>query len=140
MSEAIRHMRMVNNGIQKVVASKDNPEELLILAREMKVSYETALQVADLGRLPVINFAAGGVATPADAAHMMRMKCDGVFVGSGIYKSQDPENRANAIVYAVTNWDNPEKFWKPKKWLMKNFQCQKGIAGMAADDKIQQEI
>ncbi len=74
VSEAIRHMRMVNNE-QKVVASaKDNPEELLILAREMKVSYETALQVADLGRLPVINFAAGGVATPADAAHMMRMK------------------------------------------------------------------
>jgi pyridoxal 5'-phosphate synthase pdxS subunit len=138
VSEAIRHMRMVNNGIQKVVALKDNPEELLILAREMKVSYETALQVADLGRLPVINFAAGGVATPADAAHMMRMKCDGVFVGSGIYKSQDPENRANAIVYAVTNWDNPEKVLEAQEMVNEKLSMPgKGIAGMAADDKIQ---
>ena len=96
------------------------------------------MQVADLGRLPVINFAAGGVATPADAAHMMRMKCDGVFVGSGIYKSQDPENRANAIVYAVTNWDNPEKVLEAQEMVNEKLSMPgKGIAGMAADDKIQ---
>ncbi len=109
VAEAIRHMRLVNNGIRQVVAAKDNPQELMILAREMKVSYETVLKVAELGRLPVVNFAAGGIATPADAAMMMQMNCDGVFVGSGIYKSEDPEVRAEAIVMAVTHWDNPEK-------------------------------
>lgn len=109
VSEAIRHMRLVNNGIRQVLSQKDDPQELMILAREMKVSYETVQKVIDAGRLPVVNFAAGGVATPADAAMMMRMRCDGVFVGSGIYKSEDPENRAAAIVYAVTHWNSPDK-------------------------------
>ena len=70
--------------------------------------YELALYVHDNGRLPVVNFAAGGVATPADAARMMQLGAEGVFVGSGIFKSGDPEKRAQAIVKAVTNYDNPE--------------------------------
>ncbi|MHA2502977.1 MAG: pyridoxal 5'-phosphate synthase lyase subunit PdxS [Candidatus Kariarchaeaceae archaeon] len=126
VSEAIRHMRMVNNGIAQVVGVKDNAEELMILAREMKVSYETLLNVGKLGRLPVINFAAGGIATPADAAQMMRMKCDGVFVGSGIYKSDDPENRAAAIVLEA-------QMMVDETLAM----AGKGISRMADSDKIQ---
>lgn len=109
VQEAIRHMRLVQMGIAELGSLKNNPQELMIKAREMKVSYETVMKTVEAGRLPVVNFAAGGVATPADAAMMMRMGSDGVFVGSGIYKSQDPENRAAAIVYAVTHWENPSK-------------------------------
>ncbi|MDH5401692.1 MAG: pyridoxal 5'-phosphate synthase lyase subunit PdxS [Candidatus Heimdallarchaeota archaeon] len=138
VSEAIRHMRLVNKGIRDVVAAKDNPEELLILARDMKVSYESALKVAELGRLPVVNFAAGGIATPADAAMMMRMKCDGVFVGSGIYKSQDPENRATAIVYATTYWNNPDKVLEAQSMVNENLAMPGlGISRMDNEDKIQ---
>ena len=109
VSEAIRHMRLVNMGLASISAAKDHPQELMILSRKMKISYETITKTTKLGRLPVVNFAAGGIATPADAAMMMRLTCDGIFVGSGIYKSLDPEIRAEAIVYAVTHWDNPEK-------------------------------
>lgn len=138
VSEAIRHMRMVNNGIAEVVGAKDNPEELMILAREMKVSYETVRQVAEKGRLPVINFAAGGIATPADAAHMMRMHCDGVFVGSGIYKSQDPENRAAAIVYATTHWDKPDKVLEAQMMVDETLAMPgKGVSMMSDTEKIQ---
>lgn len=138
VAEAIRHMREVNKGIREVVAAKDDPEELLILAREMRVSYESALKTAELGRLPVVNFAAGGIATPADAAHMMRMKCDGVFVGSGIYKSEDPERRAEAIVYAVTHWDNPERVLEAQGMVSeRNSMAGIDIASMDEDAKIQ---
>ena len=138
VSEAIRHMRMVNQGITELVGVKNEPEELMIRAREWRVGYETARQVAELGRLPVINFAAGGIATPADAAQMMRMKCDGVFVGSGIYKSQDPENRAAAIVYATTFWENPDKVLEAQMMVNETLAMPgKGISRMEDSDKIQ---
>ena len=84
------------------------PEEMMSIAKEIGAPYELVKETAALGRLPVVNFAAGGVATPADAAMMMQLGMDGVFVGSGIFKSGDPAKRAHAIVQAVTHYDNPE--------------------------------
>lgn len=106
--EAVKHMRTVNEDIAKaraILTTSSDPEiELRNYARELGVSYELLRQTAELGRLPVVNFAAGGVATPADAALMMQLGCDGVFVGSGIFKSGDPRKRARAIVQAVTHY------------------------------------
>ena len=81
-------------------------DEVFSYAKELKVSYELLKKVRDLGKLPVVNFAAGGIATPADAALMMQLGMDGVFVGSGIFKSSDPEKRARAIVQAVTHYND----------------------------------
>jgi pyridoxal 5'-phosphate synthase pdxS subunit len=104
--EAVRHMRSVWDGIRKL---QNMPrEELMTEAKELGAPYELVVWVAENGKLPVVNFAAGGVATPADAALMMALGADGVFVGSGIFKSGDPERRARAIVQAVTHWDNPK--------------------------------
>lgn len=106
--EAVRHMRTVNAQIAKargiLLASADAEPELRAFAREIEAPYELVLKCAEAGRLPVVNFAAGGVATPADAALMMQLGCDGVFVGSGIFKSGDPKARATAIVEAVTHY------------------------------------
>ncbi len=104
--EAVRHIRTVWDGIRKL---QNMPrEELMTEAKELGAPYELVVWVAENGKLPVVNFAAGGVATPADAALMMALGADGVFVGSGIFKSGDPERRARAIVQAVTHWENPE--------------------------------
>ncbi len=104
--EAVRHMRSVWDGIRKL---QNMPrDEMMTEAKELGAPYELVVWVAENGKLPVVNFAAGGVATPADAALMMALGADGVFVGSGIFKSGDPERRARAIVQAVTHWDNPE--------------------------------
>jgi pyridoxal 5'-phosphate synthase pdxS subunit len=104
--EAVRHMRAVWDGIRKL---QNMPrEELMTEAKELGAPYDLVVWVAEQGKLPVVNFAAGGVATPADAALMMALGADGVFVGSGIFKSGDPERRARAIVQAVTHWDNPQ--------------------------------
>ncbi|CRG87235.1 pyridoxine biosynthesis protein [Talaromyces islandicus] len=110
--EAVRHMRTVNEQIARAQgilsrsssAGDDAEIELRTYARELEVPYELLLETAKLGRLPVVNFAAGGVATPADAALMMQLGCDGVFVGSGIFKSGDAAKRAKAIVAAVTHY------------------------------------
>jgi pyridoxal 5'-phosphate synthase pdxS subunit len=99
--EAVRHMRRVQEQV-RLAAGKD-PAELIACARELGAPYELLCQVHELGRLPVVNFAAGGVATPADAALMMLLGADGVFVGSGIFTSSDPEKFARAIVEAVTH-------------------------------------
>lgn len=104
--EAVRHMRTVNAEIAH--ASKMSDAELRILAKEIQAPYDLLKETAKLGRLPVVNFAAGGVATPADAALMMQLGCDGVFVGSGIFKSGDPAKRAKAIVQAVTHFNDPK--------------------------------
>ncbi len=138
VQEAIRHMRQVQLGIAELISLKDNHQELMIKAREMKVSYETVIKTVEAKRLPVVNFAAGGVATPADAAMMMRMGADGVFVGSGIYKSQDPENRAAAIVYAVTHWDNPGKVLEAQMMVNEKLSMP-GLDAMSMsdDEKIQ---
>lgn len=104
--EAVRHMRTMMSEIRKV---QNTPkEELMTIAKEMGAPYDLIVYVHNHGRLPVVNFAAGGVATPADAALMMQLGSDGVFVGSGIFKSANPEKRAKAIVHAVANYNNPE--------------------------------
>ncbi|NLL05787.1 MAG: pyridoxal 5'-phosphate synthase lyase subunit PdxS [Clostridiaceae bacterium] len=102
--QAVRHMRMMNRQISRIVSMRE--DELFNEAKELQVPYELVLYVHEKGRLPVVNFAAGGVATPADAALMMQLGAEGVFVGSGIFKSGDPEKRANAIVKAVTNYND----------------------------------
>ena len=104
--EAVRHMRAVQDAIRKL---KTMPEdELVVEARNLGVSLELLTKTKDMGRLPVVNFAAGGVATPADAALMMQLGADGVFVGSGIFKSGDPAGRGHAIVQAVTHYNDPQ--------------------------------
>jgi pyridoxal 5'-phosphate synthase pdxS subunit len=104
--QAVRHMRMMQSEIRRVVSL--NMDELYEAAKEMRVPYELLQYVHDNGKLPVPNFAAGGVATPADAALMMQLGAEGVFVGSGIFKSGDPMKRAKAIVNAVANYNNPK--------------------------------
>jgi pyridoxal 5'-phosphate synthase pdxS subunit len=94
-----------------------NEEELKDVAKELKVSFEVVQETAELQRLPVVNFAAGGVATPADAALMMKLGADGVFVGSGIFKSENPSRMASAIVEAVNNYDDAKKLAEISKGL-----------------------
>ena len=104
--EAFRHMRAVMGGIRKLV---DTPqEELMTRAKEMGAPFELVVEIHKTGKLPVVNFAAGGVATPADAALMMQLGADGVFVGSGIFKASNPEARAKAIVKATTHFQDPQ--------------------------------
>ena len=100
--QAVRHMRKIQSEIQRLVSLKE--DELFEAAKQLAAPYELVKEVHDKGRLPVVNFAAGGVATPADAALMMQLGAEGVFVGSGIFKSGNPEKRARAIVQAVTNY------------------------------------
>jgi pyridoxal 5'-phosphate synthase pdxS subunit len=104
--EAVRHARSVNGEIRRL--STMDEDELFAYAKEIRAPYDLVKQTAELGRLPVVNFAAGGVATPADAALMMQLGVDGVFVGSGIFKSGDPAKRAKAIVQAVTHYNDPQ--------------------------------
>ena len=103
--QAVRHMRLMQSEIRRLVSLND--DELYEAAKQLKVPYDLVRYVHDNQKLPVVNFAAGGVATPADAALMMQLGAEGVFVGSGIFKSGNPEKRAQAIVKAVTNYDNP---------------------------------
>lgn len=104
--QAVRHMRRMNQEIRKIVSMKE--DELYEAAKELQVSYELVRYVHEHKALPVVNFAAGGVATPADAALMMQLGAEGVFVGSGIFKSGNPKKRAEAIVKAVTNYEDKE--------------------------------
>ncbi|MDD6097301.1 MAG: pyridoxal 5'-phosphate synthase lyase subunit PdxS [Oscillospiraceae bacterium] len=104
--QAVRHMRMIQSEISQIVSKRE--DELFEEAKRLQVSVELVKYVHENHKLPVVNFAAGGVATPADAALMMQLGAEGVFVGSGIFKSGDPEKRAQAIVKAVTNYDNPD--------------------------------
>jgi len=104
--EAVRHMRTMSSEIRR--AASMTSSELYSYAKEIQAPYDLLKQTAELKRLPVVNFAAGGIATPADAALMMQLGCDGVFVGSGIFKSGDPAKRARAIVQAVTHYDDPK--------------------------------
>jgi pyridoxal 5'-phosphate synthase pdxS subunit len=104
--EAVRHMRAVSQGMRRLHSLR--PDELASAAKELGASLDLVSEVAKLGRLPVVNYSAGGIATPADAALMMQLGCDGNFVGSGIFKSGDPLRRAKAIVQATTFFDKPE--------------------------------
>ncbi len=103
--QAVRHMRTLNGEIRRVVSLRQ--DELYVAAKDMQVPISLLQYVHDNGKLPVVNFAAGGVATPADAALMMQLGAEGVFVGSGIFKSGNPAKRAAAVVKAVTNYNNP---------------------------------
>lgn len=100
--EAVRHARAVQREIKKLTSM--DPNELFVAAKDMMAPYDLVKEVAATGKLPVVNFAAGGVATPADAALMMQLGMDGVFVGSGIFKSEEPEKRARMIVQAVAHF------------------------------------
>ena len=104
--EAVRHARAVMGAIRQIQCMDEN--ELFAYAKDIQAPYDLVKQTAELGRLPVVNFAAGGVATPADAALMMQLGVDGVFVGSGIFKSGDPVKRGKAIVQAVTHYSDPQ--------------------------------
>jgi pyridoxal 5'-phosphate synthase pdxS subunit len=104
--EAVRHMRAMTAEINRLKTL--SREQWMTTARDLKAPYDLVAYVAQNGKLPVVNFAAGGVATPADAALMMQLGCDGVFVGSGIFKSSNPKKRAAAIVKAVTYWSDPQ--------------------------------
>lgn len=103
--EAVRHIRQVNDEIRAI--SHLPEDELMTAAKDLQAPYELICQVHQLKKLPVVNFAAGGIATPADAALMMQLGCDGIFVGSGVFKSQDPTKRARAIVAATTYFKDP---------------------------------
>ncbi|GIV82024.1 MAG: pyridoxal 5'-phosphate synthase subunit PdxS [Anaerolineae bacterium] len=104
--EAVRHARAVLGEIRRLTTMRE--DEMMTYAKEIGAPYELVKETAELGRLPVVNFAAGGIATPADAALMMQLGMDGVFVGSGIFKSGDPARRARAIVQAVTHYNDPK--------------------------------
>lgn len=108
VAEAINHIKKVNQDLStlKSIYSMQNEQNLIKLSRDFRVSYNLLYDVAKTGKLPVVNFAAGGISTPADAAYLMSLGCDGIFVGSGIFKTNDAKDRATAIVLATTFWKN----------------------------------
>ena len=119
VAEAITHIKKVNDElriIKSIYDSGDN-QDLVRMAREFKVSFDIVEQTAKLGRLPVVNFAAGGIATPADAAYLMSLGCDGIFVGSGIFSADDAQERANSIVLATTFWNESDKVKEAQKMI-----------------------
>src|SRR3989442_816530 len=113
--EAVRHMRAVQSAVRRLQSLRE--DELMAEAKALNAPYDLVKETRELGRLPVVNFAAGGIATPADAGLMMQLGSDGVFVGSGIYKSSDPIKRARAIVAATTQYKNPEIIAEVSKGL-----------------------
>jgi len=113
--EAVRHARSVLGAIRSLQTMA--PEEMFTFAKNIGAPYQLVKMTAELGRLPVVNFAAGGIATPADAALMMQLGCDGIFVGSGIFKSGDPDVRARAIVEATTFYQDPAKIAEVSRGL-----------------------
>ena len=130
--EAVRHMRTVMGEIRKIQTML--PDELMAEAKGLGAPFELVQGIHDTGRLPVVNFAAGGIATPADAALMMQLGAEGVFVGSGIYKSSNPEVRAKAIVEATTHYENPDVIAKASEGL------GEAMSSMAARSLKQEEI
>jgi pyridoxal 5'-phosphate synthase pdxS subunit len=110
---------MVNNEIKKIKGFYDNndDQELIKISRELQSSFELVKETGKLGRLPVVNFAAGGISTPADAALLMNLGCDGIFVGSGIFKAEDPLERAKAVVIGTTYFDDPTTVLEAQKMI-----------------------
>lgn len=119
VAEAVTHIKNVNDELRKIKSIYDsgNEQDLVSAARELRVSYSLVEETASLGRLPVVNFAAGGISTPADAAYLMTLGCDGIFVGSGIFKADDAKERAQAIVLATTFWEDPDKVKEAQKMI-----------------------
>jgi pyridoxal 5'-phosphate synthase pdxS subunit len=132
VSEAVKHMKQISGEIRMLKGM--NKEELIAVAREIEAPIELVMETAEMQRIPVVNFAAGGVATPADAALMMRMGADGVFVGSGIFKSENPELMAKAIVEAVNNYDNPKVLAEVSKGI------GAGMKGISVDSIAEEDI
>jgi pyridoxal 5'-phosphate synthase pdxS subunit len=124
VAEAVRHMKSLMGDIRALQGMDE--EQLADRAKEYKVPIELVKETARLGRLPVVNFAAGGIATPADASLMIWLGADGIFVGSGIFKSQDAKERAEAIVIATTYWDDPKTVAEVSKWTSE----KKSMAGL----------
>jgi len=131
--EAVRHMRRITAELRRLTTLDD--EQLMAAARELGAPYELVREVASTGKLPVVNFAAGGIATPADAAMMMQLGCEGVFVGSGIFKSDDPAAYAGAIVEAVTFHDDPQILAKVSRGLG---DAMKGLEIGGLEDRLQE--
>jgi pyridoxal 5'-phosphate synthase pdxS subunit len=127
--EAVRHIRTVNAELRRLASMRD--DELFVAAKELRAPIELVREVARAGALPVVNFVAGGIATPADAALAMQLGADGVFVGSGIFKSEEPARMANAIVQATTHFDNPKILAEVSKGLG---AAMRGIAMEAIPD------
>ena len=119
VAEAIYHIKKVNEELRaiKSIYDSDDKQDLVRMARDFKVSYDLVEETAKIGRLPVVNFAAGGIATPADAAYLMSLGCDGIFVGSGIFKAEDAQERARAVVLATTFWEEPDKVKDAQKMI-----------------------
>jgi len=119
VAEAVLHIKKLNDElrtIKSIYNSGDN-QDLVKIAREFRVSYDIVKETAEIGRLPVVNFAAGGISTPADAAYLMLLGCDGIFVGSGIFKAEDAKERAHAVVLATTFWEDPDKVKEAQKMI-----------------------
>ncbi|MDH3729769.1 MAG: pyridoxal 5'-phosphate synthase lyase subunit PdxS [Acidimicrobiia bacterium] len=127
--EAVRHMRQVNRQLAQL--STATPDQLMTAAKDLQAPYELVKEVAASGKLPVVNFAAGGIATPADAALMMQLGCDGIFVGSGVFKSDDPVERGRAIVEATTHYKDAAIVAKVSSGLA---EPMSGIAAADMDD------
>ena len=119
VAEAITHIKKANDELRTIKSIYDSgdKQDLVRMARELRVSYQLVEETAKIGRLPVVNFAAGGIATPADAAYLMSLGCDGVFVGSGIFKAEDAQERARAVVLATTFWEEPDKVKEAQKMI-----------------------
>ncbi len=119
VAEAVKHIRMVNNEIERIrsIYISNDMQELVKIARDLRVSYKYVEETGRLGRLPIVNFAAGGISTPADAAFLMSLGCDGIFVGSGIFKAEDAKERARAIVISTTYYDDPKQVMEAQKMI-----------------------
>jgi len=119
VAEAVNHIKILNREARMIRSAyaDDDFQEMIKLSREFRVSLEMVREVGKLGRLPVVNFAAGGITTPSDAAFLMRLGCDGVFVGSGIFKSADPSLRARAVVLATTFFDDEKTLLEAQKMV-----------------------
>ena len=119
VAEAILHIKKVNDELRTIKAIFDSgdKQDLVKIARDFRVSYDLVKETAKIGRLPVVNFAAGGIATPADAAYLMSLGCDGIFVGSGIFKADDAKERARAVVLATTFWEDADAVKEAQKLI-----------------------
>ena len=133
--EAVRHMRLMNEQCRRVAAA--GPEELVSLSKEYGAPVELLREVKELGRLPVVNFAAGGIASPADAALMMQLGCDGIFVGSGVFKSSNPAAMAKAIVQATTHFRDASLIAEVSRGLGESMKGLE-IANIAPADRMQE--
>ena len=132
VAEAVLHIKKVNDELRTIKSIYDSgdKQDLVRMAREFKVSFELVEETASIGRLPVVNFAAGGIATPADAAYLMSLGCDGIFVGSGIFKAEDAMERARAVVLATTFWEDAEAVKEAQKMINE----KQSILGLDVND------